>query len=43
MKRITCLITVILLFALAATAQVNIHIDIKGDKTYDSVFVKSEA
>ena len=28
---------------LATTAQVNIHIDIKGDKTYDSIFVRSEA
>lgn len=28
---------------LAATAQVSIHIDIKGDKTFDSVFVRSEA
>ena len=43
MKRITYLIAVILLFTLAATAQVSIHIDIKGDKTYDSIFVKSEA
>ena len=37
------LTTIMLMFALAATAQVNIHVDIKGDKTYDSVFVKSEA
>jgi thioredoxin-related protein len=43
MKRGTYVIAVFLLFTLAATAQVNIHIDIKGDKTYDSVFVKSEA
>lgn len=43
MKRRTYVIAVFLLFTLAATAQVNIHIDIKGDKTYDSVFVKSEA
>lgn len=43
MKRITCIITAILLLTLAATAQVSIHIDIKGDRTYDSLFVKSEA
>lgn len=43
MKRITYIITAILLFTLAAPAQVNIHIDIKGDKTYDSIFVRSEA
>ena len=34
---------VILILALAATAQVSIHIDIKGDKVFDSVFVKSPA
>ena len=39
----TLFTTVILLLTLAATAQVNIHIDIKGDKTFDSVFVRSEA
>ena len=34
------------MLALAASAQVNIHIDIKknkNDKTFDSVYVKSEA
>lgn len=39
----TILPIVMLMFALTSQAQVNIHIDIKGDKTYDSVFVKSEA
>lgn len=43
MKIRTITTTFILLFTLASTAQVNIHIDIKGDKTYDSVFVRSDA
>lgn len=43
MKIRTITTALILLFTLAATAQVNIHIDIKGDKTYDSVFVRSDA
>lgn len=37
------LITTMLMFAMACMAQVSIHIDIKGDKTFDSVFVRSEA
>ena len=37
------LITTMLMFTMACMAQVNIHIDIKGDKTFDSVFVRSEA
>lgn len=36
--------TIMMMFlTLATTAQVSIHIDIKGDKTFDSVFVRSEA
>ena len=35
--------TIMLLLAIAATAQVNIHIDFKLDRQFDSVFVKSEA
>ncbi|MBQ6156728.1 MAG: DUF5106 domain-containing protein [Bacteroidales bacterium] len=36
--------TITMMFlTLAASAQVSIHIDIKGDKTFDSVFVRSEA
>jgi hypothetical protein len=35
--------TIILMLALAATAQVNIHIDFKLDRQFDSVYVKSEA
>ena len=31
------------MFAIAATAQVNIHIDLQNTKTFDSIFVKSEA
>ncbi|MBR5920241.1 MAG: DUF5106 domain-containing protein [Bacteroidales bacterium] len=37
------LITTMLMFTMACMAQVSIHIDIKGDKTFDSVFVRSEA
>ncbi len=37
------LITTMLMFTMAGMAQVSIHIDIKGDKTFDSVFVRSEA
>ena len=40
-QTITTLLT--LMFAIAATAQVNIHIDLKQDKTFDSIYVKSEA
>ena len=35
--------SVLLLLALATTAQVNIRIDIRQDKTYDSIFVRSDA
>lgn len=42
MKRRT-LITTMLMFTMACMAQVSIHIDIKGDKTFDSIFVRSEA
>ena len=34
---------IMLMLALAATAQVNIHIDFKLDRQFDSVYVKSEA
>lgn len=37
------LITTMLMFTMSCMAQVSIHIDIKGDKTFDSVFVRSEA
>ena len=37
------LITTMLMFTMACMAQVSIHIDIKGDKTFDSIFVRSEA
>ena len=43
MKKRTYTTALILLFTLATTAQVNIHIDFKGDESYDSVFVRSEA
>ena len=32
-----------LMLATAMMAQVSIHIDVKGDKSYDSIFVKSPA
>ena len=37
------LITTMLMFTMACMAQVSIHIDIKGDKSFDSIFVRSEA
>ena len=46
MKKRNFTTVLMLTLALAASAQVNIHIDIKqskDNKTYDSVFVKSEA
>ena len=40
-RTITTVLT--MMFAIAATAQVNIRIDFKNTKTFDSVYVKSEA
>ena len=40
-QTITSVLT--LMFAIAATAQVNIHVDLQNTKTFDSIFVKSEA
>ena len=34
---------IMLVLAIAATAQVNIHIDLKQEKTFDSIYVKGAA
>lgn len=43
MTKKTITTVLVLVFAMAATAQVNIHIDFKLDRQFDSVYVKSQA
>ena len=39
----TIITVLLLMFTMTIMAQVNIHIDLKNTKTFDSIFVKSEA
>ena len=43
MMKQTITIVMMLMFATAVMAQVSIHIEVKSDKPYDSIFVKSPA